>query len=137
MTSRLKVGGFDTDYAKTPGPAGYTMMSPDTYQKKAPAYSMLKRQFMPGGMILCTHRVTYYYVIPGNILRLIVYWALLVFIATFLRYYTKGLNIASKPCVLTCMLVFKLVQKKSRPVRVYKWLVEIDIYFAHETAYQV
>ena len=50
MAGRQKLGGIDTDYAKTPGPAGYPVMSPDNYQKKAPAYSMLSRQFMPGGM---------------------------------------------------------------------------------------
>ena len=50
MAGRQKLGGFDADYAKTPGPAGYPVMSPDNYQKKAPAYSMLSRQFMPGGM---------------------------------------------------------------------------------------
>ena len=49
MAGRQKLGGFDTDYAKTPGPAVYTVMNPDNYQKKAPAYSMLSRQFMPGG----------------------------------------------------------------------------------------
>jgi hypothetical protein len=50
MAPRQKLGGFDTDYAKTPGPAGYPVMSPDNFQKKVPAYSMLGRQFMPGGM---------------------------------------------------------------------------------------
>ena len=50
MAGRQSLGGFDTDYAKTPGPAVYSVMDPDTYQKKAPAYSMLSRQFMPGGM---------------------------------------------------------------------------------------
>ena len=50
MAGRQKLGGFDADYAKTPRPAGYPVMSPDNYQKKAPAYSMLSRQFMPGGM---------------------------------------------------------------------------------------
>ena len=43
MTGRQSLGGFDTDYAKTPGPAVYSVMDPDTYQKKAPAYSMLSR----------------------------------------------------------------------------------------------
>lgn len=50
MAARQKLGGFDADYAKTPGPAGYPVANPDTTQKKAPAYSMLKRQFMPGGI---------------------------------------------------------------------------------------
>ena len=51
MAGRVKLGGFDTDYAKTPGPAGYSVIDPDTTAKKAPAYSMLKRKFMPGGEI--------------------------------------------------------------------------------------
>lgn len=49
MPGRISVGGFDTDYAKTPGPARYGAPIADTYQKKAPTYSMLARNFMPGG----------------------------------------------------------------------------------------
>ena len=56
MAGRQKLGGFDADYAKTPGPAGYALMNPDIYQKKAPAYSMLSRQFMPGGRCTETHK---------------------------------------------------------------------------------
>ncbi|XP_064390618.1 ciliary microtubule associated protein 1A-like [Halichondria panicea] len=47
LASRPKTGGFDVDYAKTPGPAGYGAQTPDLYGKKAPAYSILGRQFMP------------------------------------------------------------------------------------------
>ncbi len=49
LASRPKTGGFDEDYAKTPGPARYGAQTPDLYGKKAPAYTMLGRQFMPGG----------------------------------------------------------------------------------------
>lgn len=49
MTSRTDLGSFDTDYAKTPGPAGYGVTSADVLQRKAPGYSMLSRRFMPGG----------------------------------------------------------------------------------------
>lgn len=48
LASRPKMGGFDTDHAKTPGPARYGAQTPDLYGKKAPAYSILGRQFMPG-----------------------------------------------------------------------------------------
>lgn len=50
MAGRIKLGGFDADYAKTPGPAGYSTTAPELVQKKSPAYSMLGRSFMPGGM---------------------------------------------------------------------------------------
>ena len=49
MTGRLTIGGFDTDYAKTPGPARYGAATPDMNAARAPAYSMLSRNFMPGG----------------------------------------------------------------------------------------
>lgn len=48
MTGRLTIGGFDTDYAKTPGPARYGAATPDMNAARAPAYSMLSRNFMPG-----------------------------------------------------------------------------------------
>lgn len=50
MPGRISLGSFDTDYAKTPGPANYGTVTPDIYQKKAPTYSMLARNYMPGGM---------------------------------------------------------------------------------------
>ena len=49
MPARVSLGGFDTDYAKTPGPARYGTTTPDCYQKKAPTYSMLARNYMPAG----------------------------------------------------------------------------------------
>ena len=60
MAGRSNVGGFDTDYAKTPGPARYPSAPPDMFQKKAPAYSMLGRSFMPGGTYVAyTHTHTH------------------------------------------------------------------------------
>ena len=55
MAKRISLGGFDTDYAKTPGPARYATTDPDNYQKKAPTYSMLSRNFMPGGKIISNY----------------------------------------------------------------------------------
>lgn len=49
MPARISLGSFDTDYAKTPGPAQYGTTTPDVYQKKSPTYSMLSRNYMPGG----------------------------------------------------------------------------------------
>ena len=49
LTGRSNLGSFDTDYAKTPGPARYGVTSADIHQRKSPAYSMLSRRFMPGG----------------------------------------------------------------------------------------
>lgn len=48
LGARQQLGSFDTDYAKTPGPARYRVTTPEIYQRKAPAYSMLSRSFMPG-----------------------------------------------------------------------------------------
>lgn len=47
MPGRRNVGGFDVDYAKTPGPARYGTTSADIQQRKAPAYSMQSRNYMP------------------------------------------------------------------------------------------
>jgi len=55
LASRPKTGGFDVDYAKTPGPAGYGVHTPDLYGRKAPAYTILGRQFMPGGILTTIH----------------------------------------------------------------------------------
>ena len=49
MLGRASYGGFDTDNAKTPGPARYGTVTPDLYQKKSPTYSILSRNYMPGG----------------------------------------------------------------------------------------
>lgn len=51
MTSRAKTGGFSEDLAKTPGPGRYQTVDPSTYKRKSPAYSMLQRNFMPGGNV--------------------------------------------------------------------------------------
>jgi hypothetical protein len=48
MAGRSKIGGFDTDYAKTPGPARYCVTSAELTQRKAPTYSMQSRNYMPG-----------------------------------------------------------------------------------------
>ncbi|KAK2188774.1 hypothetical protein NP493_123g07010 [Ridgeia piscesae] len=52
MTGRSKVGSFYEDHAKTPGPANYTTSNPDTYKLKAPTYSMIARNVMPGDSCL-------------------------------------------------------------------------------------
>ena len=49
MPGRPKIGGIDMDYAKTPGPGRYGVTTPETFQRKSPAYSMLGRSYMPGG----------------------------------------------------------------------------------------
>ena len=49
MAGRLHLGGFDTDYAKTPGPARYEVLDPSKIGPKSPAYSILSRNYMPGG----------------------------------------------------------------------------------------
>ena len=43
------MGGFDTDYAKTPGPARYNITSADVTQRRPPMYSMQSRNYMPEG----------------------------------------------------------------------------------------
>ncbi|XP_014662383.1 PREDICTED: outer dense fiber protein 3-like [Priapulus caudatus] len=48
MTGRSKTGAFSEDLAKTPGPNCYTLITPDLFRRKAPAYSMLGRNEMPG-----------------------------------------------------------------------------------------
>ncbi|XP_003389790.1 PREDICTED: outer dense fiber protein 3-B-like [Amphimedon queenslandica] len=65
MAPRSKLGGFDTDYAKTPGPARYNTTSAEITQRKAPNYSMQSRNYMPtdatripGPGAHCPERVT-------------------------------------------------------------------------------
>jgi hypothetical protein len=48
MAARAYTGSFSEDLAKTPGPGRYNAAHTDTYTKKAPAYSMLGRSYMPG-----------------------------------------------------------------------------------------
>ena len=50
MAARAYTGSFSEDLAKTPGPGRYNAVTNDTYTRKAPAYSMLGRSYMPGGM---------------------------------------------------------------------------------------
>ena len=49
MTARAKTGGFSEDLAKTPGPGRYNTTHPSVNKKKDPAYSMLQRNYLPGG----------------------------------------------------------------------------------------
>ena len=50
MAARAYTGSFSEDLAKTPGPGRYNAVTNDTYTRKSPAYSMLGRSYMPGGM---------------------------------------------------------------------------------------
>lgn len=49
MAARSALGGFDTDYAKTPGPARYGVTSAEITKRQAPTYSMQSRNYMPCG----------------------------------------------------------------------------------------
>lgn len=49
MTARAKTGGFSEDLAKTPGPGRYRTVDPSVTKRRDPCYSMLTRNFMPGG----------------------------------------------------------------------------------------
>lgn len=51
MAARAYTGSFSEDLAKTPGPGRYHAIAPDTYTRKAPAYSMLGRSYLPGGIL--------------------------------------------------------------------------------------
>lgn len=57
MAGRSNMGGFDTDYAKTPGPARYGITSAEITQRKAPNYSMQSRNYMPSGKRECLIRI--------------------------------------------------------------------------------
>lgn len=48
MAGRGLTGGFAEDLAKTPGPGRYNAITPDTYIRRNPAYSMLGRSYLPG-----------------------------------------------------------------------------------------
>ncbi len=52
MTARAVIGGFSEDLAKAPGPGRYDAIKPDQCVRKAPAYSMLGRNRLPGGMYI-------------------------------------------------------------------------------------
>lgn len=47
MRPKTAVGNFCEDLAKTPGPANYSVIRPDTYKRKCPQYSMTGRNNMP------------------------------------------------------------------------------------------
>ena len=49
MAARSKLGGFDQDHAKTPGPARYGVTSADITRRTAPNYSIQSRNYMPEG----------------------------------------------------------------------------------------
>jgi len=48
MTSRRRIGSFDQDLARTPGPARYLVIEQNQYKFQSPKYSMLARRFVPG-----------------------------------------------------------------------------------------
>lgn len=48
LTGRSKIGGFDEDMQKTPGPGNYNTCDPNIFRNKQPLYSMLGRNVMPG-----------------------------------------------------------------------------------------
>jgi len=48
MTSRSQTGCFSEDLARTPGPGRYNTLDPNTLKGKAPAYSLLGRNNLPG-----------------------------------------------------------------------------------------
>ncbi len=50
MSARAGIGSFAEDLAKAPGPGRYDTVKPDLCAKKAPAYSMLGRSNIPGGI---------------------------------------------------------------------------------------
>jgi len=47
MTGRSKIGGFDEDLQKTPGPGTYPVTNPSIYKNKSPNYSMTGRNQLP------------------------------------------------------------------------------------------
>ncbi|XP_065514558.1 ciliary microtubule associated protein 1B isoform X2 [Caloenas nicobarica] len=48
MPGRSTHGAFYEDLCKTPGPCGYRVVSADVYKNRAPHYSMLARNSLPG-----------------------------------------------------------------------------------------
>ena len=47
MTGRSKIGSFDEDLQRTPGPGTYPVISPNIYRQKKPQYSMTGRNQLP------------------------------------------------------------------------------------------
>ena len=52
MAGRVHTGSFSEDLAKSPGPGRYNIVAPDIYSKRSPAYSMLRRNYMPESMLI-------------------------------------------------------------------------------------
>ncbi|KAF1426269.1 Outer dense fiber protein 3, partial [Spheniscus humboldti] len=48
IPGRSNVGAFYEDLCKTPGPCSYRMVDADVYKRRAPQYSMLARNPLPG-----------------------------------------------------------------------------------------
>ncbi|GAB0175387.1 outer dense fiber protein 3B [Grus japonensis] len=48
IPGRSHVGAFYEDLCKTPGPCSYRVVNPDVYKQRAPQYSMLARNALPG-----------------------------------------------------------------------------------------
>ena len=55
MTSRSQTGCFSEDLARTPGPGRYNTLDPNVVKGKSPAYSLLGRNNLPGGMCPFLH----------------------------------------------------------------------------------
>lgn len=79
MTSRSQTGCFSEDLARTPGPGRYNTLDPNSVKGKAPAYSLLGRNNLPGGMfcfmihficsaailfVVIVHPILHYIVLP-------------------------------------------------------------------------
>ncbi len=51
MTGRSQTGCFSEDLARAPGPGRYNTLEPQVTKPKAPAYSLLGRNNLPGGKL--------------------------------------------------------------------------------------
>lgn len=48
LRSRTRGHGFADDLARTPGPAGYNSVNPQSFKRSSPQYSLGARNFLPG-----------------------------------------------------------------------------------------
>ncbi|NXN19563.1 ODF3A protein, partial [Indicator maculatus] len=48
IPGRSKIGAFYQDLSKTPGPCGYSTVATDVYKQRAPQFSMVARNTLPG-----------------------------------------------------------------------------------------
>ncbi|XP_054033966.1 outer dense fiber protein 3B [Dryobates pubescens] len=48
IPGRSKIGAFHQDLSKTPGPCGYNTVATDVYKQRAPQFSMMARNTLPG-----------------------------------------------------------------------------------------